>query len=116
MFRRKKADEPVEPDAATLEPDAPAGPRAQGPWDVSEVTLEVEGDDPQLVATRGANSITSRLRRAIESGVYSDGDQLPPERQLASANICDEEVATLAGTEARYRARGVIRSGRLTSR
>jgi DNA-binding FadR family transcriptional regulator len=37
------------------------------------------------VATRGANSITSRLRRAIESGVYSDGDQLPPERQLAVA-------------------------------
>jgi hypothetical protein len=45
MFRRKKADEPVEPDAATLEPDAPAGPRAQGPWDVSEVTLEEEGGD-----------------------------------------------------------------------
>ena len=40
MFRRKKADEPVEPDAATPEPDAPAGPRAQGPWDASEVTLE----------------------------------------------------------------------------
>ena len=47
--------------------------------------LEAEGDDPQLVATRGANSITSRLKRAIESGVYSDGDQLPPERQLAVA-------------------------------
>jgi len=47
--------------------------------------LENEGEDPQLVATRGANSITSRLKRAIESGVYSDGDQLPPERQLAVA-------------------------------
>jgi DNA-binding FadR family transcriptional regulator len=47
--------------------------------------LESEGEDPQLVATRGANSITSRLKRAIESGVYSDGDQLPPERQLAVA-------------------------------
>jgi DNA-binding FadR family transcriptional regulator len=47
--------------------------------------LEGEGEDPQLVATRGANSITSRLKRAIESGVYSDGDQLPPERQLALA-------------------------------
>ncbi len=46
---------------------------------------EAEGEDPQLVATRGANSITSRLKRAIESGVYSDGDQLPPERQLAVA-------------------------------
>ena len=30
-----------------------------------------EAEDPQLVANRGANSITSRLRRAIETGVYS---------------------------------------------
>ncbi|MFO0994587.1 MAG: FadR/GntR family transcriptional regulator [Hyphomicrobiales bacterium] len=44
-----------------------------------------ESEDPQLVANRGANSITARLRRAIETGVYSDGDQLPPERQLAVA-------------------------------
>jgi DNA-binding FadR family transcriptional regulator len=51
----------------------------------SRTGLEPEAEDPQLVATRGANSITSRLRRAIESGVYSDGDQLPPERQLAVA-------------------------------
>ena len=46
---------------------------------------ETESEDPQLVANRGANSITARLRRAIETGVYSDGDQLPPERQLAVA-------------------------------
>ena len=51
----------------------------------SRSSLEAEGEDPQLVATRGANSITSRLKRAIESGVYNDGDQLPPERQLAVA-------------------------------
>jgi DNA-binding FadR family transcriptional regulator len=44
-----------------------------------------EADDPQLVSNRGANSITARLRRAIETGVYADGDQLPPERQLALA-------------------------------
>jgi DNA-binding FadR family transcriptional regulator len=44
-----------------------------------------DSEDPQLVANRGANSITARLRRAIETGVYSDGDQLPPERQLAVA-------------------------------
>jgi DNA-binding FadR family transcriptional regulator len=44
-----------------------------------------DSEDPQLVASRGANSITARLRRAIETGVYSDGDQLPPERQLAVA-------------------------------
>ncbi|MBL8907597.1 MAG: FadR family transcriptional regulator [Rhizobiales bacterium] len=46
---------------------------------------DAESEDPQLVANRGANSITARLRRAIETGVYSDGDQLPPERQLAVA-------------------------------
>jgi DNA-binding FadR family transcriptional regulator len=44
-----------------------------------------EAEDPQLVANRGASSITARLRRAIETGVYADGDQLPPERQLAVA-------------------------------
>jgi DNA-binding FadR family transcriptional regulator len=36
-----------------------------------------------MVASRSANAITSRLKRAIETGVFSDGDQLPPERQLA---------------------------------
>jgi DNA-binding FadR family transcriptional regulator len=44
-----------------------------------------DAEDPQLVANRGASSITARLRRAIETGVYADGDQLPPERQLAVA-------------------------------
>ena len=34
---------------------------------------------------RGASAITARLRHAIETGVYADGDQLPPERQLATA-------------------------------
>ncbi len=36
-------------------------------------------------AVRGAGGITARLRRAIESGVYQDGEQLPPERQLSMA-------------------------------
>lgn len=36
MFRRKKAPEAFEPDETTEEP---AGPRAKGPWDVSEVTI-----------------------------------------------------------------------------
>jgi DNA-binding FadR family transcriptional regulator len=44
-----------------------------------------EAEEPQFIGGRGANSITSRLRRAIEMGVYADGDQLPPERQLAVA-------------------------------
>ena len=35
--------------------------------------------------SRNANSITNRLRQAIEAGAFSNGDQLPPERQLAIA-------------------------------
>lgn len=34
---------------------------------------------------RGASAITARLRRAIKTGIYATGDQLPPERQLAEA-------------------------------
>ncbi len=36
-------------------------------------------------AGRGAGAITTRLRRAIETGVYAHGEQLPAERQLAIA-------------------------------
>jgi DNA-binding FadR family transcriptional regulator len=32
---------------------------------------------------RGVGAISAYLRRAIETGAYSDGDRLPPERQLA---------------------------------
>jgi GntR family transcriptional repressor for pyruvate dehydrogenase complex len=38
-----------------------------------------------LAPSVGAGAITSRLRRAITSGVYADGDRIPPERQLATA-------------------------------
>ncbi|WP_282606368.1 FadR/GntR family transcriptional regulator [Pelagibius sp. Alg239-R121] len=34
---------------------------------------------------KGAGAITTRLRRAIETGVYAHGEQLPAERQLAIA-------------------------------
>ncbi len=34
-------------------------------------------------SSRGARSITAKIRRAIESGQYADGDQLPPERELS---------------------------------
>jgi DNA-binding FadR family transcriptional regulator len=34
--------------------------------------------------SRGAGAILSQLRRAIETGAYGEGDQLPPERQLAA--------------------------------
>jgi DNA-binding FadR family transcriptional regulator len=45
----------------------------------------VDGEAMGLVPAKSANAITSRLRHAIESGVFADGDQLPPERQLAVA-------------------------------
>jgi DNA-binding FadR family transcriptional regulator len=32
---------------------------------------------------RGVSAILTQLRRAIETGAYGEGDQLPPERQLA---------------------------------
>ncbi len=47
-----------------------------------------DGPDPEsfgLVPAKSANAITARLRHAIETGVFADGDQLPPERQLAVA-------------------------------
>lgn len=61
------------------------------PVDLSDLALEARSrgdrdlDELGLAATRSANTITARLVRAIETGVYADGDQLPPERQLALA-------------------------------
>jgi DNA-binding FadR family transcriptional regulator len=42
--------------------------------------------DLQLLArpSRGVSAISASLRRAIETGAYSEGDQLPPERELAA--------------------------------
>lgn len=45
----------------------------------------VEDEDLILAASHNAAAIRARLKRAIETGVYADGDQLPPERQLAVA-------------------------------
>ena len=42
-------------------------------------------DQLTMMPGRGADAITMRLRHAIETGVYSDGDRLPPERRLATA-------------------------------
>ncbi len=36
-------------------------------------------------ALLGVGSIAARLKRAIATGVYADGDRIPPERQLATA-------------------------------
>ncbi len=33
---------------------------------------------------RGVGAISAYLQRAIETGAYSEGDRLPPERQLAT--------------------------------
>jgi DNA-binding transcriptional MocR family regulator len=34
--------------------------------------------------SRGPSAISAYLQRAIETGAYSEGDRLPPERQLAA--------------------------------
>jgi len=39
----------------------------------------------QNAAGHGASAIKSKLKRAIESGVYSHGDRLLPERELAAS-------------------------------
>ncbi len=45
---------------------------------------EIEGNDELVQGSgRAANLILARIKRAIETGVYADGDQLPAERQLA---------------------------------
>ena len=62
-------------------------PSQQIPRD-SDSALQREDADAEnfgAVPARSANAITARLRHAIETGVFSDGDQLPPERQLAVA-------------------------------
>ncbi len=46
---------------------------------------ESESENFGVAPARSANAITARLRHAIETGVFNDGDQLPPERQLAVA-------------------------------
>ena len=49
------------------------------------VTGAIGQDQLTMMPGRGADAITMRLRHAIETGVYSDGDRLPPERRLATA-------------------------------
>jgi len=62
---------------------------------IDTIKLALAADDRARAAGLGidldpgrapsANVINMRLRRAIETGVFSDGEQLPPERQLATA-------------------------------
>jgi DNA-binding FadR family transcriptional regulator len=52
---------------------------------LSEQREGIDAEPLGLVPAKSANAIISRLRHAIETGVFADGDQLPPERQLAVA-------------------------------
>lgn len=52
---------------------------------VDALRESIDADALGVVPAKSANAITSRLRHAIETGVFADGDQLPPERQLAVA-------------------------------
>ena len=45
----------------------------------------IEDRESPPAALLGVGSIAARLRRAISTGVYADGDRIPPERQLAVA-------------------------------
>lgn len=49
------------------------------------VRAKTEEDARGAGSGRGANAITGRLRNAIETGVFADGDKLPPERDLATS-------------------------------
>ena len=49
-----------------------------------ELTDSIDESDDLLAGSgRNAGVILARIRHAIESGIYADGDQLPAERQLA---------------------------------
>jgi DNA-binding FadR family transcriptional regulator len=51
-----------------------------------ETTLGSRGDVGEVLAfapSRATNVILNRLKQAIETGIYANGDQLPAERQLA---------------------------------
>jgi DNA-binding FadR family transcriptional regulator len=47
--------------------------------------LEPDIAEIQNVAGHGASAIKSKFKRAIEAGIYSHGDRLLPERELASS-------------------------------
>lgn len=48
-------------------------------------SISKEENAPAPRRERGARTILAELRRAIETGAYSEGEQLPPERELASS-------------------------------
>ena len=50
-----------------------------------EASSREDAADPALPTARGTAGIATRLRRAIVDGVYSYGDRLPAERELAES-------------------------------
>jgi hypothetical protein len=68
MFRRRKAADADEPDLVP-EPEQPAGPRAHGPWDASEVDVD---EDDQTRVDLGSLLVTPRdgleLQLQVEEG------------------------------------------------
>jgi DNA-binding FadR family transcriptional regulator len=55
---------------------------------VSQRAAKIEDNRANPAALRpagGVGAISAHLRRAIETGAYAEGDQLPPERQLATS-------------------------------
>lgn len=121
MFRRKKSDEPPGTDPAvgaegTDDPEAPAGPRSDGPWDVSEVTLEegdlsrvdlggllvtpVEGLELQLQVDEGSGQVVAVLLAGADGAV-----ELRPFAAPRNGDVWDDvrkqvgaEIARMGGT------------------
>jgi DNA-binding FadR family transcriptional regulator len=52
---------------------------------VARSTRAAAADAGLALPGRGVGAISAHLRQAIETGAYAEGDQLPPERQLATA-------------------------------
>jgi hypothetical protein len=73
MFRRRRA-ETAEPDGAEQSQDPePAGPRAQGPWDSSEVTID---EDDQSRVDLGSLLVTPREGLEVQLQVEEETSEV----------------------------------------
>jgi DNA-binding FadR family transcriptional regulator len=52
---------------------------------VNRVIGQIESTVEALAPAKGVGAISAHLKRAIETGAYREGDQLPAERQLAAS-------------------------------
>lgn len=74
MFRRKKSEADEAPASEVEEsPEVPTGPRAKGPWDVSEVVIE-EGDDTRV--DLGGLLVTPRPGLELQLQVDEEGGRV----------------------------------------